>query len=142
MVEHRVLGSLNRLLWVVIMNALIKRLLFLKIRRRRRYRLKGGAYVVVGAHAGKFEIDEIGVGGLSFHYIDNGFRSRGGEYDLRVVGENRQETIRLVGRTVDESETGELIFRNAKIKRRSVRFESLDRRQKSHLKLFIKNNKA
>jgi hypothetical protein len=124
------------------MNTFIKRLLFLKIRRRRRYRLKDGAYVVVGAHAGKFEIDEIGSGGLSFHYIDNGFRSKGGEYDLRVVTENQQDTIRLIGRTVNESETGELIFRKAKIKRRSVRFESLDRQQKSDLKLFIKKNKA
>ena len=141
-VKYRVLSCLNRLLWVVIMNTLIKRLLFLKVRRRRRYRLKGGAYVVIGGHTGKFEIDEIGVGGLSFHYIDNGFRSKGGEYDLRVVGEKQQQTIRLIGRTVDESETGELIFRNAKIKRRSIRFESLDSRQKIDLKLFIKNNKA
>ena len=108
-----------------VMSEFIKRFFSLKIRRRRRYRVKNGAYVILSAHPGKYQIDDIGFGGLSFHYMDNGFRPKVGEYDLRVISENQPNTIQLIGRTVDDSETGELIFQKEKIKRRSIRFESV-----------------
>ena len=121
------------------MNEFVKRVFSMKIRRRRRFRLKGGAYVVLNASPGRYQIDDIGYGGLSFHYIDNGYRSSGRSLPLRIMAEN--QTVRLNGRTVDENETGELIFHNEKIRRRSIRFETMDRRQKKDLKAFIKNNK-
>lgn len=123
------------------MNEFVKRVFSLRIRRRRRYRLKGGVYVVLNTSSGKYQIDDIGYGGLSFHYIDNGYRSSGRSFPLRIMAENQTEIVRLKGRTVDENETGELIFHKKKIRRRSIRFESMDRRQKKDLKAFIKNNK-
>ena len=124
------------------MSEFIKRFFSLRIRRRRRYRVKKGVYVVLSAQPGKYQIDDIGFGGLSFHYMDNGFRPKRGEYDLSVISENQPSAIHLVGRTVDESEIGELIFHNEKIRRRSIRFESVSRKQKKDLKFFIKNNRA
>ena len=124
------------------MSEFIKRVFSLRIRRRRRYRAKSGAYVILSAHPGKYQIDDIGFGGLSFHYIDNGYRPKRGSFDLRVTAEDQPSTIQLVGRTVHECETGELIFQKEKIKRRSIRFESLSRKQKKDLKAFIKNNRA
>jgi len=121
------------------MNEFVKRVFSMKIRRRRRYRLKVGACVVLNASPGRYQIDDIGYGGLSFHYIDNGYRSSGRSFPLRIMGDN--QTVRLNGRTVDENETGELIFHNKKIRRRGIRFETRDRRQKKDLKTFIKNNK-
>ncbi len=121
------------------MSAMLKRVFSLKIRRRRRYRVRTGAYVIISAGIGKYQIDDISSRGLSFHYIDNGWRTKSGSYDLKVVAENQPFSIHLVGRTVDESETGELIFQKEKIRRRSVRFESMNRKQKKDLRTFIKN---
>lgn len=119
------------------MDSILKRFLGLKIRRRRRWRAGNGLYVVLNRSAGKYQIDDIGMGGLSFHYIDTGLQSKNGSYGLKIVSEHQSASVELEGRIVAERDTGELIFQKKKIKRRSVRFERVNRQQRRELKAFL-----
>ncbi len=119
------------------MSSFLKRVFCLKIRRRRRWRAGNGLYVVLNRSASKFQIDDIGMGGLSFHYIETGLQSRNGSYDLKIVSENQPTAVEIEGKTVAENETGELIFQKKRIKRRSIRFERVNRRQRRELKALL-----
>ena len=119
------------------MSSILKRFIGMKIRRRRRWRAGNGIYVKLSHTIGKFQIDDIGMGGLSFHYIDTGLPSRNVTHDLKILSENQPAVIELEGRVVAENDTGELIFQKKKIKRRSVRFERLNSEQRQQLKVLI-----
>jgi hypothetical protein len=116
----------------------LKRLLLLQMRRRRRYRTSGGLYVIFDNFPGKHVVDDISSGGLSYHYVDNGLRPKNGAYGLKVLTESPRLSVELAGKTISDHETGELIFQNKKIKRRSIRFERMNSRQKQELKDLIK----
>lgn len=120
------------------MTPFMKRLLLLQMRRRRRYRTNGGLYVILDSLPGKHVVDDISAGGLSYHYVDTGLRPKRGAYGLKVLLENPRLAVALAGKTISDCETGELIFQNQKIKRRSIRFERMNRRQKQELKDLIK----
>lgn len=116
----------------------LKRLFLLQMRRKRRYKTSGGLYVILDNFPGKHVINDISTGGLSYHYVDNGLRPKRGAYGLKVLLENPRLAVELAGKTISDCETGELIFQNQKIKRRSIRFERMNRRQKQELKDLIK----
>ena len=120
----------------------LKRLFLLQMRRRRRYRVRNGLYVVLDSYPGRHQVDDISSGGLSFYYVDNGLRPKSGAYGLRVMSEQHRLAVELAGKTISDRETGELIFQNQKIKRRSIRFEHMNRRQKQELKDLIKLSKG
>ena len=122
------------------MNKYLKRIFSLKLRRRRRYRVKHGAYVMLSNFPGKYQIDDIGFGGLSFHCIDNGQKTQNTHQELKIIADNQPQTVYLVGKVVAESETGELIFEKKKIKRRCIQFDRLSSQNKKALLAFIKNN--
>ena len=119
------------------LSSIIKRLLRLKIRRRRRRRAGKGLYVVVNRTAGRYQIDDIGMGGLSFHYVDSGLQPSSGSYDLRIVSDNQHLAVEVEGKIVAENETGELVFQRKRIKRRSIRFERVNRQQRIDLKALL-----
>lgn len=121
------------------MERMFKRLMTLKFRKKRRYRVKSGLYAVVENSTGKNQIDDIGMGGLSYYYIDSGIRPKKHAYDLTVLPENQQPPVQFSCKTVSDRETGELIFQNQRIKRRSVRFERLNIEQKQKLKHLIRD---
>lgn len=120
----------------------LRRLLLLQMRRRRRFRPIGALYVIVDSYPGKHQVDDISSGGLSYHYVDNGLRPKKGSYGLRVLSERYRLAVELAGKTISDRETGELIFQNQKIKRRSIRFEHMNRRQKKELKDLIKISRS
>lgn len=122
------------------MNRVLKRILSLKVRRRRRYRVKDGAYVMLSNFPGKYQIDDIGFGGLSFHCVDTGLQPHASHQEMKIVTDHQPQTVYLVGKVVAESETGELIFEKKKIKRRCIQFDRLNSRSKKALQDFIKNN--
>ncbi len=122
------------------MNRYLKRILSLKLRRWRRYRVKDGAYVVLSNFPGKYQIDDIGFGGLSFHCIDTGLKTQNTHQEMKIIADKQPQTVYLVGKVVAESETGELIFENKKIKRRCIQFDRLNHQSKKALQDFIKNN--
>jgi hypothetical protein len=120
------------------MHSILKRLLSLEVRKRRRWRGKGIIYAVVRGF-GKHEVDNIGLGGLSFHYSDEGKPPAKGAYGLSIrTRANASAEVKLKGRTVSDQDVGELVFQNKKIKRCSVRFEPLNQKQKAALKSIIK----
>jgi hypothetical protein len=116
----------------------LKRLFLLQMRRQRRYRSDGRLYVILDSFPGRHAVDDISAGGLSYHYVDNGLRPKRGAYNLRVCMETPRLAVELAGVTISDRETGELIFQNQKIKRRSIQFERMNRRQKQELKDLIK----
>ncbi len=122
------------------MKRYLKRILSFKLRRRRRYRVKDGAYVMLSNFPGKYQIDDIGFGGLSFHCIDNGHKPQSTHQEMKIVADNQPESVYVVGKVVAESETGELIFEKKKIKRRCIQFDRLNSQNKKALQDFIKNN--
>ncbi|MEJ2156048.1 MAG: hypothetical protein P8X96_11980 [Desulfobacteraceae bacterium] len=122
------------------MNRYLKRILTFKLRRRRRYRVKHGAYVMLSNIPGKYQIDDIGFGGLSFHCVDNGLKPYPTHQDMRIIAANQSQTVNIVGKVVAESETGELIFEKKTIKRRCIQFDRLNSQNKKALQNFIKNN--
>lgn len=88
---------------------------------------------------GKHQIDDISYGGLSYYYIDTGYRPVSSAYKLRVVSGNTADSVKLIGKTICDRETGELVAQNQKIKRRSVQFKHLNSRQKKALRGIIKS---
>lgn len=122
------------------MNFDIRRFFSLRIRRRRRHRANNGLFVVLESIPGKHQIDDISSGGLSYYYIDNGIRPKTGSYSLKVIANSNPNSLRLVGKTICDRETGELVSQNQKIKRRSIRFERMNNYQKKMLKDIIKNH--
>lgn len=118
----------------------IKRFLSLRVRKKIRRRAKNGLFVILESAPGKHQINDISCGGLSYHYIDTGYRSKSGAYKLRVVSGNTPESVRLVGQTICDLETGELVAQNQKIKRRSIQFKRMSNHQKKILKGLIKTH--
>jgi len=55
------------------------------------------------------------------------------------MAKNQPLAVYLAGTIVAENETGELIFENKKIKRRSVRFDHMNMQNRRDLESFIKS---
>ncbi|MEJ2640947.1 MAG: hypothetical protein P8010_15365, partial [Desulfosarcinaceae bacterium] len=92
---------------------------------------------VYGHSISKRQINDISMGGLSFYYEDRGRTIDRGFRELSL-GDHKRVCLRDIAfKTVSDVEAGEILFRNKRIKRQSVRFERLTRRQKRQLKAFI-----
>lgn len=118
---------------------ILKRLLTLQIRKQTRHHAKDGAYVVYGQSMAKHQINNISMGGLSFYYVDTGRKIDRGIRELSLFNHKRACLKRIAFKSVSDIETGEMLFRNNRVKRQSVRFEKLTRLQKKQLKAFISN---
>lgn len=117
----------------------IKRILTLRFRKQRRYKVRDGIYVAYEQSLFKNQIDSISLGGLSFYYVDDGTKIEKGSYQLALFSKNRLFVGNVPFKTVSDVETGELIFRSKKIKRQSVHFMHLSPAQKNRLKEIIHN---
>jgi hypothetical protein len=119
--------------------SLIKRLITLRVRKSRRYKARDGVFVVYDQSMSKNQVDNISMGGLSFYYVDNGIKIDKGSYELSLINRNRVCLGKVPFKTVSDTETGEILFRNKKVKRQSVRFDNLSGSQKNQLKAIIAN---
>jgi hypothetical protein len=117
----------------------VGRFLALRFRKRRRYRAKNGLCAVSENHIVGNQIGDIGMGGLSFYYIDNGSRPKKDEYGITLVSGNKQRKVHLSCKTVCDLEAGQMVSQNRCIKRRCVSFQRLNRQQKQKLKNIIKD---
>lgn len=124
------------------MEEFLRRLLTMRVRKKRRFKVKKGVSVIVsGATSiGRRRIDDIGMGGLSFYYTENGNSDGNGTTmtNLSVIPEGQPAIVHIPCRTVCDDETGELIFPNQRVKRRSVKFGRLSEYQKKQMKNLIK----
>lgn len=116
----------------------LQRLLTLRIRKRWRHRACNDLFVILENMPGRHQIDDISTSGLSYHYIKNGQRPKDGIYMLKVLVKNKSLSVSLVGRTMNDRETGALVSQNQVIMRRSIRFERMKNSQKKILKKIIK----
>ena len=116
-----------------------KRLITLRVRKNRRYKARDGVFVVYDQSMSKNQVDNISMGGLSFYYVDNGMKIDKGSYELSLINRNRVCLGKVPFKTVSDTETGEILFRNKKVKRQSVRFDNLSGSQKNQLKAIIAN---
>jgi hypothetical protein len=123
----------------VSMNPIIKRIFALKFRIGRRHKVKDEIYVAYEQSLFKSRIDDISMGGLSFYYVDNGTRIDKGSYELAIFGKKRTYLSSVRFKTVSDIDAGELIFKEKKIKRQSVRFVHLSVSQKVQLKDVIRS---
>ena len=121
------------------MMALLGRLLALKFRKRRRYRAKKGQIAVYENNPTGNQIGDISMGGLSYYYVDNGWRSNRNEYGLTLITKNKRRMVQIACKTVCDLEAGQIISQNHRIKRRCVRFQRLNHQQKDKLKEIIKD---
>ena len=117
----------------------IGRFLTLRFRKRRRYRARNGLYAISENHVDGNQIGDIGMGGLSFYYIDTGSRPRKDEYGLTLLSENKKQKVHLSCKTVCDLEAGQMVSHNRCIKRRCVSFQRLNRQQKQKLKEIIRD---
>lgn len=124
------------------MEEFLKRLLTLRVRKKRRFKVKKGLSVVVNGASGigRNRINDIGMGGLSFYYTDYGNSTDNStkKQNLSVIPDGRPAIIHIPCRTVCDSETGELIFPNQRIMRRSVKFGRMNDYQKRQMRDLIK----
>jgi hypothetical protein len=118
----------------------IRRFLSFRLRKRIRRRAENGLCVILESAPGKHQIDDISVSGLSYYYLDGGIRPKSGAYGLKVVSSSPTHSLRLTGKTISDRETGELVSQQQKIKRRSVRFQTMNKDQKKTLKKIIKRH--
>jgi hypothetical protein len=118
---------------------ILKRLFTLRVRKQKRYKARDGVFVVYDQSMSKNQVDNISMGGLSFYYVDNGLKIDKGSYELSLVNRNRICLNKIPFKTVSDTETGEIMFRNKRVKRQSVRFDNLSSPQKSQLKAIIAN---
>lgn len=125
-----------------IMGRMLKRILKLQWRRRRRFRAPKGLYVIMGGATvpGKNQVCDIGMGGLSFYYVDSGVRADRDHQTLTVSTAGKPAVVHVPCRTVSDSDTGELLLLNQRVRRRSVKFERLSGRHKAQIKDLIKKH--
>jgi hypothetical protein len=122
------------------MKQIIKRIFTLGMRKRRRFRVKDGVYVVQGRYlsSGKNQINDIGMGGLSFYYIESGNRANRDQQTVTLLTDSPNSAVQIPCKVVGDNSTGELIFSNQSVKRRCVKFERLSAEQKQQIKDLIK----
>ena len=121
------------------MGSMLTRLFALKFRKRRRYQAKSGLYVVPENSYGKNQIGDIGMGGLSFYYVDSGLVFHKKQYALTLMADGTKSGVKVSCTTVSDAEAGESVFQNQRIKRRSVRFERMSLQQKRKLRRLIRD---
>ena len=124
------------------MEDILLRFITLRVRKKRRYKVRKGVSVIVGGAApiGRNRIYDISMGGLSFYYTDDGqsTNSNSKKQHVTVIPDGGPPIAHIPCRTVCESETGEVVFPNQSVKRRSVKFGPLSEEQKKQMKNLIK----
>ncbi len=121
------------------MKALLRRLLKMQFRKKSRFKVKKGVFVSFENFLSKNQVGDISMGGLSFYYEDRGIKLGRGASALKVITRNGHVVEHIPFKTVSDKEAGELIFKNKKIKRQGLKFGRLTMRQKSMIKIIIKD---
>lgn len=122
------------------MNRIFKRILSIGLRKSKRYKAKSDVYVKLENSFQKNQIDDISLSGLSFYYNQNGHAiGKGSRYLKLQAGDcHTVEPIRF--KVTSDTNVGESMLPNNKIRRLSLHFESLTFRQRRQLKNLIKHH--
>jgi hypothetical protein len=111
-----------------------------KHRKHKRYKTREGLTVILDQKATKGdEIIDIGMGGLTFNYVDMGEPLKEKfEIDIHVDGELIIEKAKV--KLVSNIEVGDISFQGKNIRRISVQFLSLTPVQEFDLRALIKSH--
>ena len=119
---------------------LLKILFRSKHRKYKRFRVRGGLTVVLDPESPNGdEILDIGMGGLTFNYVDRGEPlEEKSKIDIYVDNELYLEKLKV--KLVSNIEMGDISFSSKNIRRISVQFLSLTPVQEFDLKALIKSH--
>ena len=122
------------------MENLLKIIFRSKHRKYKRYRVRGGLTVVLDPEfPNGDEILDIGMGGLTFNYVDRGEPlEEKSKIDIYVDNELYLEKLKV--KLVSNIEMGDISFSSKNIRRISVQFLSLTPVQEFDLKALIKSH--
>ena len=122
------------------MENLLKIIFRSKHRKYRRYRVRGGLTVVLDPESPNGdEILDIGMGGLTFNYVDRGEPlEEKSKIDIYVDNELYLEKLKV--KLVSNIEVGDISLSSKNIRRISVQFLSLTHVQEFYLKSVIKSH--
>ena len=87
---------------------------------------------------GRHQIDDISLNGLSYHYIGNSYLPKSGTFALLILTKDKSLSLILNGRNISDNETGSMVSTNKMIRRRSIRFENVNKLQKKAIKRIIR----
>ena len=122
------------------MENLLKILFRSKHRKHKRYRVRGGLTVVLDPKSSNGdEILDIGMGGLTFNYVDRG-EPLEEKTKIDIYVDNELYLEKLIVKLVSNIEVGDISFSSKNIRRISVQFLSLTPVQEFDLKALIKSH--
>jgi len=119
---------------------LIKRIFRYKHRKYRRYKVRNGLTAVLDPEAPTGdEILDIGMGGLTFNFVDRGEPLKE-KFTLDIFLNKKLVLEKLKVKLVSNIEVGDISFSSKNIRRISVQFLSLTPVQEFDLKTLIKSH--
>lgn len=119
------------------MNRIFKRLLSLKFRTGRRYKVKPGVYVVYNHGLNKNQVNDVSMGGISFYYVDHGYSIDRGADQLKLVSDGHTLLGKIPFKRVADEETGQLLLEKKGVRCQRVKFTRLTHLQRKQLRAFI-----
>ena len=118
----------------------MKKIFRYKHRKYKRYRVRGGLTVVLDPESPTGdEIIDVGMGGLTFNYVDRGepLKER---LNIDIYLDNELYLEKLKVKLVSNIEVGDISFKSKNIRRISVQFLSLTPVQEFDLRALIKSH--
>jgi len=124
----------------VSMKRFFKRVLSIGLRKSRRYKAKADVYVKLENSFQKNQIDDISLSGLSFYYNENGHAIGKRSRYLKLKAGDCHTVEPIQFEVASDTNVGESILPNNKIRRLSLQFKGLTFRQRRQLKNLIKHH--
>jgi hypothetical protein len=119
---------------------LIKKIFRYKHRKYKRYKVRNGLTVVLDSEAlTGDEILDIGMGGLTFNFVDRGEPLKE-TFSIDIYLDQKLVLEKLKVKLVSNIEVGDISFSSKNIRRISVQFLSLTPVQEFDLKTLIKSH--
>jgi len=122
------------------MKRFFKRVLSIGLRKSRRYKAKADVYVKLENSFQKNQIDDISLSGLSFYYNENGHAIGKRSRYLKLKAGDCHTVEPIQFEVASDTNVGESILPNNKIRRLSLQFKGLTFRQRRQLKNLIKHH--
>ncbi len=122
------------------MENFLKKIFRFKHRKHKRYKVRDGLTVVLDPETQKGdEILDIGMGGLTFNYVDVG-EPLEDKFKIDILVDNELYLEKLKVILASNIEVGDISFRAKNIRRISVQFASLTPVQEFDLKALIRSH--
>ena len=123
----------------VMLKDFLKRIFALKHRKYKRYEAQEGLTVAIAGSFPGDQIVNIGLGGLTFNWVDRG-QPLLGKFKIDLLLDGKLYLEKLNVKLVSNIEVGDISYSSKNIRRISVQFLSLTPLQEFDLKALIKSH--